>query len=506
LEEKELGSLQKRLKALICVTFFHITTMQSCVLSDELFLRSQVLIHVEKRKKNGINKMNQQKLNQILLQFGAEIILDDEKNPQESSFSQKTKDFLQELQKKQLQKQQAKEKQQRQLEATQHFFIHLVEEPHRIDAFLSVLQEFSDLKIVETQTCGSLFLDKSNSTLDINTTEKTKKKQEEKIVAIDTTTLTFTRQVANNVQELIEEKMNPVTIRNVTSITTTLTTKEESNKKKKQQHTPPSKAKDFTSIQHHRPPSLSTTFQLHTNEQGYFSKERLRLHARIAHQLYEASPRDIIFPRFVLLIGIPGAGKTTILSHLDSTGQLKLSDFVNFDVDDVIALLPEYYHAMLNLGLGNAHESKIPGPHTRYQMCRDEAKFILKKNLFSAMMCRKNIILHGSGKSLNEYVGIIDQVKAAGFDTHVVCLDIPTEVAYERVEKRSNGYGRNVPRSLIDFSCSLITRNFKRLASRVPNAHLFDTDGIPPRLVWSKQRSSIIKQDPLDPIQMKYNL
>ncbi|KAF1314661.1 Acetolactate synthase, small subunit, partial [Globisporangium splendens] len=225
------------------------------------------------------------------------------------------------------------------------------------------------------------------------------------------------------------------------------------------------------------------------------------------------APQDISIPRFVLLIGIPGAGKSTILGHLELIGQLQLGDFVNFDVDDVIALLPEFYHAMLNIGLGNepnldsaTKRNNIPNPQVRYQMCRDEARFILKKNLYSAIMSRKNIILHGSGKSFTSYANIIDQVKSAGFDTHVVCLDISVEVAYERVEKRSNGYGRNVPHSLVDFTSSLITRNFRRLATRVPNAHLFDSTEILPRLVWSKQRSEVAVEDPDDPVQQRYQL
>jgi predicted ABC-type ATPase len=200
-------------------------------------------------------------------------------------------------------------------------------------------------------------------------------------------------------------------------------------------------------------------------------------------------------------------------------GQLSLADFVNFDVDDIIALLPEFYHAMLNVGLGNeaggagagagSHHKRplLPGPQTRYQLCRDEARFILKKNLHSAIMCRKNIILHGSGKSFASYAGVIDQVKSAGFDPHVVCLDVPVDVAYARVHKRSNnGYGRDVPQDVIDAAARLVARNFRRLASRVPNAHLFDSIGLPPRLVWSKQRAQVVASDPDDELQRKFQL
>ena len=235
-------------------------------------------------------------------------------------------------------------------------------------------------------------------------------------------------------------------------------------------------------------------------------------------------PQGVTVPKFVLLLGIPGAGKSTMLSHLDLVGQLTLQDYANFDVDDVIALLPEFYHAVLNVGLGNDPESwsapdsgatsrhakraatLLPTPQTRYQLCRDEARFIIRKNLDSAIMSRKNVILHGSGKSFDSYARTVDQVKAAGFDVHVICLDIPTPEAYKRVVKRSRGYGRDVPRLVIDTASSLVTQNFRRLAHRVPNAHLFDSLGIPPRLVWSKQQSVTVTEHPDDDVQRKYGI
>lgn len=68
-----------------------------------------------------------------------------------------------------------------------------------------------------------------------------------------------------------------------------------------------------------------------------------------------------------------------------------------------------------------------------------------------------------------------------------ICLDIHVEVDYERVEKRSNNYDRNVSQSLVDLTSSLITRSFRRLVSRVLNAHLFDSSIIQLRLVWMEQ-------------------
>lgn len=460
LKERDLAAVQKRLRALVCITFFHITTVRSCIENNELLLRSHALMLARLPHGHCSDRVTA-----VLGKYQAEIVFDEDGAviPDDGLSTQKTDDFnfedaLEEM------------------TPSSDVFIHIANEPTAIEEFVIAMQA-EGVHIQELQTCGPLFLDTSQSTLDTD---------------METS---FTRRVSQEIEEQLHR------------------------------HSHEGRA-DIDELPKFRieglddqddgpqPKAPVSTFQLHANESGHFTSERLKLHARIAHQLYEATPQNIPSPKFVLLIGVPGAGKSTILSHLDTTGQLKLSEFVNFDVDDVIAMLPEFYHAMLNIGLGNAEPSDddptrrrpIPAPQMRYQMCRDEARFILQKNLHSAIMCRRNIILHGTGKSYTTYTSFIDQVKSAGFDVHVVCLDTPLEVAYERVEKRSNGYGRDVPKLLIDFTASLITRNFRRLAARVPNAHLFASDVIPPRLVWSKQEDNVVRSDRRDAVQQKYQL
>ncbi|RLN55638.1 hypothetical protein BBJ28_00012289, partial [Nothophytophthora sp. Chile5] len=501
LRDRELPALKKRLRALVAVTFFHLTTVNFCVANEQLLLRSQLLLQIRR------DPRRQRQLLRVLKAFDAELVspddqqdaagddplvaIDDDDGADQGSFYGAPA-------------------------ASQ--FLTLADEPERLLQFMGALTE-AGFSILETQTCGPLFLDTSHSTLDPESAycfrrEVGSEVENLLLVPVDNDATTGGSAVGSDGEEPVGGGTSGAG--GAASVLRQLN--KNTNPDVMRSEADPLDA-DVMS-----PVPATSTFQLHTNEQGYFSPKRLRLHARIAQQLYSSAPQDLSSPKFVLLLGIPGSGKSTMLSHLDLMGQLTLQDFVNFDVDDVIALLPEFYHAMLNVGLGNAPESRsataeetaegsakskaplLPGPQTRYQLCRDEARFILKKNLHSAIMSRKNIILHGSGKSFTSYARTIDQVKAAGFDTHVVCLDIPLIEAYQRVEKRSRGYGRDVPRSVIDVASSLITRNFRRLASRVPNAHLFDSTGIPPRLVWSKQRSEIVADDAGDPVQRKYHL
>ncbi|CAH0476189.1 unnamed protein product [Peronospora belbahrii] len=466
LQDRAVEAIKKRLQALVAITFFHLTTVNVCITTRQFVLRSQLLLQLRR------DPHRQCQLVQILEKFQAEVIV-----PQDEYDADSDNPLAAMKEHEQYNKDGIPFSSSNAASRTQ--FLALTDEPDKLMKFLAALTE-EGFQILETQTCGPVFLDTVHSTLDPESA------------------YSFRRKVALEVENLL--------------------LKNHVDSGARSSESDPLDADVMTPV----PPT--STFQLHTNDQGHFTSNRLQLHARIAQQLYSSAPQDLFVPKFVLMLGIPGSGKSTMLSHLYLMGKLTLQDSVNFDIDDVIALLPEFYHAMLNVGLGNNPESHsvtdaertgmnskphvklLPGPQTRYQLCRDEARFILKKNLYGAIMSRKNIILHGSGKSFTSYAHTIDQVKAAGYDVHVLCLDIPVTEAYKRVDKRSSGYGRDVPRSIIDTASSLITRNFRRLASRVSNAHLFDSTGIPPRLVWSKQNSEIVMKHPDDEVQQKYGM
>lgn len=518
LRDRDLPGLKKRLRALVAVTFFHVTTRRFCVENRQLLLRSQLLLQLESPlasassssssssgpKPLRLRRRRWRQLCALLDEFGVEVVgARDEPKILPPLTNCSRMDEPQAFSSSSSDPNKAAESE----DPEKPLLLHLADDPERIERFLAALRR-ACFHVLDLQLCGPLFLDTSHSTYDPQSAAS------------------FTREVGEDVERLL---LTPVEDADDGALPSASASKTAAILREMNKHASPVPGHSDTRPIHHDPSDVdadlitrvpsASTFQLHSNARGYFTKERLRLHARIAHQLYESAPQGITFPKFVLLIGIPGAGKSTILSHLDMVGQLSLADFVNFDVDDIIALLPEFYHAMLNIGLGNeasgvehgdSSEQKrplLPGPQTRYQLCRDEARFILKKNLHSAIMCRKNIILHGSGKSFASYAGVIDQVKSAGFDTHVVCLDVPVDVAYERVHRRSNnGYGRDVPQDVIDVAARLVARNFKRLATRVPNAHLFDSTGLPPRLVWSKQRAQVVASDPDDDLQRKFQL
>uniref|UniRef100_A0AAV1TCD7 ACT domain-containing protein n=1 Tax=Peronospora matthiolae TaxID=2874970 RepID=A0AAV1TCD7_9STRA len=521
LHDNELPALKARLGALVTVTFFHVTSVPFCVSNHQLLLRSQLLLQIRRTSRH------QCQLQKVLHAFHAELIVPEDEPDAEKDESLLAMDYDNDDDDDDEEEQDGnhdgdhEEINDGRAEALTTQFLALVDEPERLTLFIETLLD-NGFEILETQTCGPLFLDTSHSTLDPESVTSFRRKvalEVEKLLSDAATNGDATSRGFATTGRMVQAG------RGNGSEDTALMLRR-SNGDYNDIEVESGAEADLSVDAGVMTPVLPTTstFQLHTNERGCFTANRLELHARIAQQLYASVPQDVAVPKFVLLLGIPGAGKSTMLSHLDLVGQLTLQDYANFDIDDVIALLPEFYHAMLNVGLGNDPASRsvtnvdaakvhskrvaklLPKPQTRYQLCRDEARFIIKKNLDSAIMSRKNIILHGSGKSFTSYAHTIDQVKAAGYEVHVLCLDIPTAEAYKRVDRRSRGYGRDVPRLVIDTASSLITRNFRRLADRVPNAHLFDSMEIPPRLVWSKQQSETVTEHPDDDVQRKYGI
>ncbi|KAG9414539.1 hypothetical protein AC1031_007946 [Aphanomyces cochlioides] len=388
--EQTTSKILRRLRRMVCVTFFHVTTMQQCLLDEAFVLQSQLLLRLEYSpdKKSDVET--------ILAKYNGKFIEENEPAliaPSDDDDVQPT--------------------------AT---VVHFVNAPHLLNTLVHRLT-LQGVRIAECQSAGPCFLDiYSQSTL--------------------------------------------------------------------------------------QPKPLQTT--LPTTARPTYSIARRDLHDRIAAQLFFPShvPSHLVRPKFILLLGIPGSGKTSILSELDQTERIVLNDFVNFDVDDIIALLPEFYKAMLNVGFGNLQEGDegdAMDPHVRYNQCQDEAKYILDTNLQQAMLEHRNIILHGSGRSLVKYQALIRSLDRR-YEVQVMCVDIPIELAMERVENRSKGYGRNVPKEFVEDAAMRIRETFPTLARELPYAHVFDSTTWPPVLIWSKQQNRVVVEEPKHPVQQKYGL
>ncbi|GLE05335.1 hypothetical protein PINS_up014348 [Pythium insidiosum] len=152
LRERDVAPLKKRLRALVSVTFFHITTMRSCVENNELLLRSHALLQIARPTTAALEPA----LQALVDAFGAERVYPDDELtviPDDGLSLESTEEI------RQHETETAAAR-----DASQ--FLHLIDEPARIDAFIAGVRALG-VPLLELQRCGSpLFLDTSQSTLD----------------------------------------------------------------------------------------------------------------------------------------------------------------------------------------------------------------------------------------------------------------------------------------------------------------------------------------------------
>lgn len=154
LRDRELPALKKRLRALVAVTFFHLTTVNFCVANDQLLLRSQLLLQIRR------DPRRQPQLLRILNEFDAELIVPHDEQDADSdeplvALDDEGADFDDE--------DGVPFSHSSAASATQ--FLTLADEPNKVIRFMGALTE-EGFQILETQTCGPVFLDTSHSTLD----------------------------------------------------------------------------------------------------------------------------------------------------------------------------------------------------------------------------------------------------------------------------------------------------------------------------------------------------
>ncbi|KAF1773953.1 hypothetical protein GQ600_2493 [Phytophthora cactorum] len=470
LRDRELPALKKRLRALVAVTFFHLTTVNFCVANEQLLLRSQLLLQIRR------DPRRQRQLLRVLHEFSAELIVPHDEQDAESDDPLVAMDDDEDFDEDGVPFSHSSA-----ASATQ--FLTLADEPDKLIKFMGALTE-EGFQILETQTCGPVFLDTSHSTLDPEST------------------YSFRREVASEVENLLVVPTD-------NEATTADPVKTDSELQGGSAHVSDGTASALRQLNKNADPTVMNS-EADPLDADVLSPFRQHPHFSCIQTIRAISHRI-------------DCGKSTMLSHLDLMGQLTLQEFVNFDVDDVIALLPEFYHAMLNVGLGNEPESRSVTDPEAAEVSRSLSEALAWSTDTLPALPRRGT-LHSQEESpqcnhvAQEYYSPrqrqeLHQLRpdrrsseGAGFDVQVICLDIPLTEAYKRVDKRSSGYGRDVPRSVIDTASSLITRNFRRLANRVPNAHLFDSTALPPRLVWSKQRSEIVTDHPDDNVQRKYGI
>ena len=172
---------------------------------------------------------------------------------------------------------------------------------------------------------------------------------------------------------------------------------------------------------------MPQTAKIESDKHGIYSPERQELHEQIAQEL--VSNAECILKRqkpiAVITAGIPGAGK----SHF-------LKKYAPFLVSDQIVRLDADEIAM-----------KLPGNEGwNSSLYSDEVSHIISQAIDEiGTPCSYDILYDGTMNKDKNYNALMLQLKRLGYEVFVISVEIPEDIARQRVLNRYKDEGRYVP-------------------------------------------------------------
>jgi diguanylate cyclase (GGDEF)-like protein len=165
--------------------------------------------------------------------------------------------------------------------------------------------------------------------------------------------------------------------------------------------------------------------------------ERKKLREDIAKEIYGAGAKNKD-KKAIMIMGLSGSGKSTTAKEINK-------DFggIILDIDDIKAKLPEYENGV--------------GSMATY---RESVELMENKIVPLARKAGDNIIIPGTGKSLDKVQIKIDALKADGYSLKVIYVKIDPAVAKKRTKDRFEAGGIWIPYELIDENVVQIEKNY----------------------------------------------
>lgn len=223
------------------------------------------------------------------------------------------------------------------------------------------------------------------------------------------------------------------------------------------------------------------TLEHHSSDEERM-RERQKLHAQIQERTMAGVPEAQESPHAIVLMGGPGAGKTSTLQAVlggDASG------FVHVGPDDVKEMLPEYQEAVSARAKNAAN------------MVQQESTVVAHGILEESKKRQCNIIYDGTGQVKSSYVEMIDGLKKAGYTVQVVMVHNRVDEALKRTKRRAEETGRFVPDDVVKGVYQSVPKNFAEIAAEADMADLYDNTGKAPVHVWSKSggEATILDED-----------
>jgi predicted ABC-type ATPase len=202
--------------------------------------------------------------------------------------------------------------------------------------------------------------------------------------------------------------------------------------------------------------------------EGEFTPERTALHDEIINKVLEGVEPTGEQPKFYVLGGGSGAGKTSsIESGALPVPKADSSESATINADNIKDELPETV-AM-----------QAAGDTTWAAFTHEESSYIASRAQAAALERGIDTVLDVTGDSSEEKLeGKIEPFRNAGYSIIGAYVTIPTETAIERATARAERSGRFVPEGAIRASHEGVSRIFESVQDKFDTMTLVDnTDG-----------------------------
>ncbi len=222
----------------------------------------------------------------------------------------------------------------------------------------------------------------------------------------------------------------------------------------------------------HTPTLPWTTHGAFFDERKGWTENRENMHAIWIEEMLggkRSTPKGVR-PQAILMMGGPASGKSSALRELDLEG------FAVLDSDWVKTQIPQYSEARA----ADARDAAFS--------VHAESSDVVSRAFIEARNNRINIVMDGTGKSVDKYLRYIDALKRAGYDVKIVFVHVDEETAWERAKNRAEETGRWVPEEVVRGAYAKIPHNLGTYVQKADSFIMFDSHDFPvTRIAQRKQ-------------------
>lgn len=230
---------------------------------------------------------------------------------------------------------------------------------------------------------------------------------------------------------------------------------------------------------------VGTTKELYFVEGAGYLPHRQVLHQKIiAKALEEAKPLEED-PYAALIGGGSGSGKSSVVAELLIMGEAEEEDtetsgYVLIDCDEIKKQLPEF------IKMTNSDDEAEQIAAAVY--VHDESSDIAEELLQECIKSKRNFIYDGTMKNFVKYDTIIKNLKQNGYSVTAYVVDIPVDIAIERVKLRALKEKRHIDPFVVYETHVSFADTFLRLKEQFDEYILYDNTGEEPEEIAYKDK------------------